>query len=256
MAPRASADAPVARPARRSPSLRNAIVRLASEDPSTAARLLAALLPALVAFLREDVDYDITIRELGTFAVTVSSGATTVRALPRPRSRRQAQMHVTVHALTLAELLAGRERRVGRLLSPVRVRGSRRPLEALAQLARSSPGLAEVARAGAVVEPELAISVLPHLVGPVDTEGHAFTVAHELRDDTPRTWYVTVDGRRGLRVSDSPPDGGCDARVTMSRSAYERLMRADALDTQHKPWVRGDFAAVETLRRWIDAARG
>jgi hypothetical protein len=238
------------------PALRAALVRLAGEDPFTAARLLAELLPAQGAFLREDVDYDLTIRELGTFAITVAAGRTSVRLLARPRPRREAEMHLTVHALTLAELLAGRSRRVGRLLSPVKLRGSRRALEVLAALAQAGPSLAEVARAGAVLDPELLVRVLPHIFGPADTEGHSFTVAVEVAGETTRAWYLTADGRRGLTVATSPPEGGADARVTMSRATFDRLLRAEAPDAERKPWVRGDFTAVEILRRWIDAARG
>ena len=255
VAERAVTDVAPGSGTRRMPALRGALVRLAAEDPFTAARLMAALLPAQGAFLREDVDYDLTIRELGTFSVTVAGGRTSVRALLRPRPRREAQMHLTVHALTLAELLAGRPRRVGRLLAPVRLRGSRRALDGLAVLAQEGPRLADVARAGAVLEPALLARVLPHLVDAADTEGHSFTVAHEIVDQTVRTWYLTADGRRGLRVSTSPSGGACDARVTMSRATFDSLLRAEPLESRHKPWIRGDFTAVETLRRWIDAAQ-
>ncbi len=165
-------------------------------------------------------------------------------------------MHLTAHALTLAELLAGRPRRVGRVLAPVRLRGARRGLEVLAVLAEARPSLAEVARAGADLDPALLVRALPHLIDPADTQGHRFTVAQELVDGSTRTWYLTADGRRGLTVTASAPEGGADARVTMSRETFDRLLRAEPLDRAHKPWVRGDFAAVETLRRWIDAARG
>ena len=262
---RASSEVVVARPSvtdaarvagarPRPPSLRRALVGLAAEDPFSAARLLAALLPAQGAFLHEDVDYDLTIRELGTFSVTVVGGRTTVRALRRPRSRRRASMHLTLHALTLAELLAGRPRRVGRVLAPVRLRGSRRGLEVLATLAEAGPTLAEVARAGAVLDPALLARVLPHLIDPTVTEGHAFTVAQEIVGETTRCWYLTADGRRGLRVATRPPEGASDARVTISRSGFERLLRAEPLLFEDKPWIRGDFTAVENLRRWIDAA--
>jgi hypothetical protein len=163
-------------------------------------------------------------------------------------------MHLTMHALTLAELLAGRPRRVGRLTSPVRLRGSRRGFKALAVLAETDANLAQVARAGAALDPSLLVRVLPHLVDPADTDGHSFTVAQEVVDTTTRTWYLTADGRRGLKVSTHRPEEGFDAQVTMTRATFDRLLRAEPLDSRHKPWIRGDFAAVEALRRWIDAA--
>lgn len=239
---------------RRLPSLRGALVRLAVEDPHAAARLLAGLLPAQGAFLAGDIDYDLTIREIGTFAITVTGGRTSVRSLRRPRSRRQAELHVTLHALTLAELLAGRSRRVGRMLAPVKVRGSRRRLAMLGELATARCRLRDLARAGAQLDPALLVRALPFAVDARDTDGHHFTIAQEIVDGTPRTWMVSVAGRRGLSVSTGPSDECADARVTMTRETFDRLLRGQRPDRAQKPWVRGDFAAVDSLRRWIEAA--
>lgn len=236
------------------PSLRGALVRLAVEDPHAAARLLAGLLPAQGAFLPGDIDYDLTIREIGTFAITVTGGSTSVRRLRRPRPRRQAELHVSLHALTLAELLAGRSRRVGRMLAPVKVRGSRRRLAMLGELAMVRCRLRDLAGAGAQLDPELMVRALPFAIDARDTDGHRFTIAQEIVDSTPSTWLVSVAGRRGLSVSAGPTHERADARVTMTRETFDRLLRGERPDRDRKPWVRGDFAAVDLLRRWIEAA--
>ena len=239
---------------RRLPSLRGALVRLAVEDPVAAARLLAALLPAQGAFLAGDIDYDLTIREVGTFAITVAGGRTSVRPLRRPRSRREAELHVTLHALTLAELLAGRSRRVGRVLAPIKLRGSRRRLAMLGELTTVRCLLGDLARAGARLDPALLARALPFAIDARDTDGHHFTVAQEIVDGTPRRWLISVAGRRGLSVSAGPSDERPDARVTMTRETFDRLLRGERPDRSQKPWVRGDFVAVDAVRAWIEAA--
>ena len=50
------------------PLLRGAIVKLAHDDPATAAALLVALLPGQGAAIEGPLGYDLTIREAGTFA--------------------------------------------------------------------------------------------------------------------------------------------------------------------------------------------
>ena len=78
----------VGRSARHYPALRGAIVKLAHDDPHAAGRLIAALLPAHGAALGDVLDYDLTIREVGTYAVTVAGTSTRVEpvAFPRPVS--------------------------------------------------------------------------------------------------------------------------------------------------------------------------
>jgi len=251
---RQPAAPPIAGGTRRLRSLRGALVRLAVEDPFAAARLLGGLLPAQGAFLAGDVDYDLTIRELGTFAITVAGGNTSVRVLRKPRSRRDAELHITLHALTLAELLAGRSRRVGRVLAPVKVRGSRRKLAMLGELAVTRARLRDLAQAGARLDPALLIRALPFAIDARDTDGHQFTIAQEIIEGAPRTWFVSVAGRRGLSVSDTEPEPRADARVSVTRETFDRLLRGERPDRAQKPWIRGDFAAVDRLRGWIEAA--
>ena len=228
--------------------LRRALVALAGDDPYAAGRWLISLLPAQAAVLEDIPSYDLTVRGLGTYAVTGAD----VRRIPRPRSRDQARFHLRADAAALAELLAGEEPRIGRFRGRVRARG-RAHVSALAPLAGTRLSLAEALRAGARLEPALVFAALPFAIPPEWTRGHSFTVAQELTQYVTRTWYVTArDGER-LTVADTAP-GPPDARVTMSRRAFDALLRGEpSIDF---PTVRGDRAAVAALKAWTDRARG
>ncbi len=235
--------------------MRSALVRLAQNDSFAAGRLIAALLPAQAAWVDDSLDYDLTIRELGTFAVVVENGSATVSRLQRPRGRKQAEMHVSAPALALAELLAGRSRRVGRVLSAVRLRGPRQRLEPLLELGRAKPTLIDVARAGAHLDPALVLKALPYAIDPEWIGGRRFSIASEFTSSSSQRWLIRVEGERGLRVVSRSSDGEPDASVRMSHAAFDRLMRAEPQIPGDKPMIRGDYTAVELLRTWCERAR-
>jgi hypothetical protein len=236
------------------PRLRGAIVKLAHDDPATAGRLLAALLPAQGALLPEAVAYDLTIGEVGTFGVTVAGKRTYVERLERPRPRGQADFHLSGDALALAELLAGVDHRIGRFFGGLRVRGRRNRVDVLRALPGAQSSLAEAARAGAKLDPELVYRAFAYAVHPSWTRSHTFTVAQEITGDLPETWYLTARDGAGLAVSSSPPAGGPDATVSMSRTAFDQLLRGET--ATERPAVRGDRAAVDRMRLWTLRAQG
>ena len=120
------------------PLLRGAIVKLAHDDPATAAALLVALLPAQGAAIEGPLGYDLTIREAGTFAVAIAGGRASVEQIDFPRPRGIAEFHLTADAVVLCELLAGVEHRIGRFFGPARVRGRKRRVKELRALAAST----------------------------------------------------------------------------------------------------------------------
>ena len=71
------------------PLLRGAIVKLAHDDPATAAALLVALLPAQGAAIEGPLGYDLTIREAGTFAVGIAGGRASVEQIDDPAPARR-----------------------------------------------------------------------------------------------------------------------------------------------------------------------
>ena len=99
---------------RQYPWLRGALVKLAHDDPKAAGKLIAGLLPVQAVIVQGPVDYDLTIAEVGTFAVTVAGGRAYVKEIDAPRGRSEAEFHLTAEALTLAELIAGVPHKVGR----------------------------------------------------------------------------------------------------------------------------------------------
>ena len=167
-------------------------MKLAHDDPHAAGRLIAALLPVQATALAANLDYDLTIREVGTYAVTVGGTWTHVKPLATPRPRREADFHLTADALTLAELLAGVPRHVGRLFGPARFRGSKRRLKILKALPATRLSIAEAARAGAQLEPGLVYRALSYAVHPSWTKGERFTIAQEITGDTQETWLSLI----------------------------------------------------------------
>jgi hypothetical protein len=241
---------------RQYPVLRGALVKLAHDDPGTAGRIIAGLLPVQSVLVEGPVDYDLTITEIGTFSVSVNSGRAYVNAISEPRGRREAEFHLSADALTLAELMAGVPHRLGRFRGPARVSGRKRRAKPLKAIRTASLSLADAARAGARLEPGLVFATFPYVIHPAWSRQQSFTVAQEILGDPPETWYLVVGDGSGMQVSSTPPEGSVDATVTMTREAFEHLLRGEPAPTGQRPAIRGDRAAVAQLKAWLDRAQG
>jgi hypothetical protein len=231
-------------------------VKLAHDDPVTAGRLIAALLPAQAAALANPLDYDLTIREVGTFAVTIAGTWTHVKQLTRPRPRGAADFHLRADALTLAELLAGVDRRIGRFFGAARFSGSRRRLNVLRALPATRLTLAEAARAGAGLEPDLVYRTLAYAIHPSWTREDSFTIAQEIQGDPPLIWFLTARGGGGLSASTTAQTERPDATVAMTREAFDLLVRGEPVPKGQRPTIRGDRQAVAKVKAWTDRAQG
>jgi hypothetical protein len=237
------------------PLLRGAIVKLAHDDAALAGRVLAALLPAQGAVIEGPLAYDLTIAGVGTFGIAIAGGRAFVEPLERPRGRDEADFHLTAEPLILAEMLAGVEHRIGRFFGPARVRGRKRRVKALQTLPAGTPVLADAARAGAKLSPELVYRTFAYAVHPSWTRGHAFTVAQAIVGDPPETWYLTAGDGAGLTASATPPPEPPAATVTMTRDTFDRLLRRDLVPSGQLPVVRGDHGAVALMHSWTEQAR-
>jgi len=249
-------DHATGRSQRQYPWLRGALVKLAHDDPETAGRIIAALLPVQAAVVQGPVDYDLTISEVGTLAVTVAGGRAYVKPLDAPRGRREAEFHLTAGALTLAELIAGVSHRIARFRGPARVSGRKRRIKHLRAIPGATLSLAEAARAGARLDPGLVFRTFPYVIHPAWSRHESFTVAQQIASDPPQTWYVTIGNGRGMRVVTTPPEDRADATVTMTPEAFGHLLRGEPVPPGHRPSVRGDRAAVALLKQWLDRAQG
>jgi hypothetical protein len=237
------------------PLLRGAIVKLAHDDPELAGRVLAALLPAQGAVIEGPLAYDLTIAGVGTYGIAIAGGRAFVEPLEHPRGRHDAEFHLTAEPLILAELLAGVEHRIGRFFGPARVKGRKRRVKALQALPARTPTLADAARAGAALSPELVYRTFAYAVHPSSTRGHTFTVAQAIVGDPPETWYLTAGDGAGLSVSATPPADPPAATVTMTRDTFDRLLRRDLVPGGQLPVVRGDHGAVALMHSWTEQAR-
>ncbi len=228
------------------PVLRRALVRLAEDDREAAAQLLATLVPGQAAVVAGPLSYDLTIRGLGTFAVTLEDGAGRAEPIAARRPRREAAFHLAAGPRTLAELLAGEPHRIGRFGGPARFRGRRRRLAELRPVVDAPLTLAAAVRAGASVEPGLAWRTLGNAVRPAWTRGMHFTV-EQVTDA--ESWFVTARDGAGLAVTSGPPPQPPAATVTMSRAAFDRLLREEPHVAGDRPSIRGDREAVAALAR-------
>ena len=238
--------------------LRGAIVKLAHDDPALAGRVLAALLPAQGLAVSGPLSYDLSIGGTGTFSVSVTAGRTFVRAIDRPRPRKDADFHLTAAPLVLAELLAGVDHRVGRFFGPARIRGRKRRAKALRALPTATTALAEAARAGAQLEPELVYRTLAYAVHPSWTRGHRFTIAQIVDGGGAggdEIWYLTANDGAGLSVAPTPRGHTPDASVSMSRDVFDRLLRGEPVASGERPVVRGDREAVAHMTAWTRRAQ-
>ncbi len=239
---------------RQYPWLRGALVKLAHDDPPAAGRLIAGLLPVQAVIVQGPVDYDLTIQEVGTFAVTVASGRAYVKEIAEPRPRREAEFHLTAEALTLAELIAGVPHKVGRFRGPIRITGRKRRHRQLRAIQKSTLSFAEAARAGARLEPGLVFRTFPYVIHAAWSRGNRFTVAQTVDE---ATWYVVVGGDgEGVRVTTTPPEEPVEATVQMTAEGFGHLLRGEPAPRGQRPVVRGDREAVAMLKTWIDRAQG
>ncbi len=241
---------------RQYPWLRGALVKLAHDDPKLAGQIIAGLLPVQSAIVQGPVDYDLTIAEVGTFAITLAGGRAYVKEVDHPRGRRQAEFHIWATAVTLAEIIAGVPHRVGRFRGPAKITGRKRRLKPLKAIPAAGLSLAEAARAGARLEPGLVFRTFPYVIHAAWSRDHQFTVAQSVSTDPPSTWYVTVGNGQGIRVDTTPPPEGADATVSLTPEAFSHLLRGEPAPPGHRPVVRGDRQAVAQLKAWIDRAQG
>ncbi len=231
-------------------------MKLAHDDPRAATRVLLGLVPAQRALLTAPLEYDLTIRGDGTYAISVGPDSAIARPLAGPRHRSQTSFHVAADVVTLTELLAGVNKRMGRWFGSIKVRGTRRAAEALRDtLVGAQLDLAQAAQAGAELDPDLVFRAFAYAIHPAWTKGHAFTVAQEIADPSPQRWHIVVRDGAPIAVerrAATPPD----AVVTMTRSTYLHVLRGTPAPHGERPTIRGDRAAVELLRSWTERAQG
>ncbi len=243
------ADLARGRGGREYPPLRGALVKLAHDDPEAAGLFLAGLLSAQHAAIKDPPpDYDLTIAEVGTFAVSAAGLTTLVSPLLEPRGRGQAAFHLRADALTLAETLAGVDRRAKRWGGPMRASGKVRQAKRLSDGLRSEVSFGDVVRAGADLDPALVLRTLAYAIRPAWTQGQQWTVELDVEG---RAVAVAARHSGGLEVTDGVLEGEPDARIRLSARAFRDLAAGDDASFT----TEGDEAVVRRLLTLAERAR-
>jgi ribonucleoside-diphosphate reductase beta chain len=242
----------------RSDPQRDALRRIAREDPKLAARLVLMSLPAAAASLRDTLAYQLTVDDLGSYRVSVADGGARVDEASGDDG--PVDFRLTTDPKTLVDLALGEAKPLGLMLrGRLRIRGKRRRALKLRVMGSASLTLEDVVRAGGHIEPDVLYRSLPHLIDPAWTEGHSFTLRYEITGDGGGSWYVQArDGER-MTVDTDRPEGDLAATARMPIDAYQRLatgqmtpneaMRRRIID------VDGQLYPITLLGRWIDRSQ-
>jgi hypothetical protein len=241
------ADVARGRGGREYPPLRGALVKLAHDDPRSAGRLLAGLLRAQHAVLADPPEYDITIEEVGTFAVSPVGLTTLVSPIEKPRGRGSARFHLVGDALTLAETLSGVETKARRMRGPLRAHGKVREARRLTEEIQEV-SLRDLVRAGADLDPELVLRGLSYAIRPAWTQGQVWVVELVIED---RTISVAARHSGGLTVTRGRKDGEPDAGVRMTADAFRDLV----VGGNPSVHVEGDETVFRRLLSLAERAR-
>lgn len=228
--------------------LPNALRRLARDDPRTAGRMLAGLLPAQGLVARRELRYDLVLAGRGCIAVDLGEGGARLRPREQPRARREVDLRIATDDAGFARLLLGRRSFVRRR---ARVRGSHRRLRELRRMAQEPLALRDLARAGTTLDPVLTLMLTALAIDPLDTCGHRFTVAHApLAGGAPDAWLQIQDGSALAVLGDEPAEA---PQVTI-RSTRGGLLPALA-GVEPPPGdaaaIDGDAGTLALLRSWI-----
>lgn len=260
----------------RTPWLSWAIAALDERDRSSAARLVAQLLPDQARTVRRDLVYDLDLDGMGPLRVELSADGAG-RVLVRDGTSPDAEFALEATPKQFATLAGG-----GAPLWPsgLRVAGTRRfflPLARLARKRRRRLALAELVAAELPLDPGLVIRALASAVPGEWTLGHSFSVTlHVSGSETCRVVVqngaplrvLRVDelGRRSAVVAATTSRepvvaegavGGADAVLTLTaRGALPLLAQAEPPADEEPATAIGDVSAATALLGWFDRVQG
>jgi ribonucleoside-diphosphate reductase beta chain len=234
---------------------RAALEEMAREDPQLAARLVIQTLPAAAARLDDDVSYDLSVLELGTWRVRRDG----VTRQENGAKKDGADFHMLTDARGLAAMATGASPMSLIVQRKLRVRGKRHKMLKLRALAEGpDPTVAEGIAAGGEVDADAIYRALAYMIDPDWTRGHEFTVAYEVMGEGGGTWFVRVrDGKRPLVTTDGAEP---DSKLTLSADTYRRMVSGEMTPPdamrQHLVEIDGALHPVTLLGRWIERAQG
>jgi len=229
-----------------------ALVDLATADAQAAGRLAVSFLPVQARAAGLELDADVVLAGEGAWRVAASPDGALAVPLDAPRGRGEADFRITAEPAAFVGLLAGRRRLRGR--PRIRVRGSRRRARRLRGLATTAPvGLGEALRARVDIGAELAWRAVAAAIAPAWTAGARFTVAFE--PDAVAPFYVHAKDGAPIAVDDERGRDAPAAAIRGSARAIVATLAGEQPDAGDKVSIRGELAAVQALRDWVERAR-
>ena len=222
------------------------------DDPELATRLIVMGLPAAAARIPATLAYDLTVKDVGSWRVSVAEGR--ARVDPMTDTDGRADFRLITDAEGCLALAKGAKPLRLMLRGRLRIKGKRRRARLLRHMDGPEPSMADVVAAGGEIDPDLMLRALTHLVQPEWTKGHRFTVAYEI--EGAGRWAVEVrDGER-LRLAD---EASPDATVRLSLDTYRRMatreLTPDAAMQAQLTTVDGKLYPLTLLGRWIDRSQ-
>jgi predicted acetyltransferase len=114
---------------------RDALQRIAADDPELAARLILMTLPGAASKVAGTMSYLLDVQDLGTYRVSISGGRARV---DKSDGDEDTDFHLQADARTLVDLVTGAHGPLGLMMrGRLRIRGKRR--KALKPAERSTP---------------------------------------------------------------------------------------------------------------------
>jgi ribonucleoside-diphosphate reductase beta chain len=211
-------------------------------------------LPAAAARIPGTLAYDLTIKEVGSWRVSVADGRARVDQVSDSDGR--SDFRLTTDAKGFVDLATGNASPLGLMLrGRLRIRGKRRRVRKLRHMAGPEPTLADVVAAGGSVDPGPMIEALPYLIEPEWTKGHSFTVAYDI--EGAGRWAIQArDGEPVALLDEASPDATVRLSLdTYTRMAAGQLTPDQAMQSQLTD-VDGQLYPVTLLGRWIDRSAG
>lgn len=230
-----------------SPWIAAALRRLMRDDPATAGRLIVAMLPAQGLVTQRALHYDLVLKGRGCVGVDVGDEGTVVARREQSRARREVDFRITTDEEGLARLLLARRRR----RRGTRVRGSRRRVRELRRLVADPLALRDLASAGAMLDPQLALMLVALAIDPSATYGHRFTIAHAPLAGGPADAWLRIQNGGPPAVLRTRPGETPVATIRCTRGALLPTLAGLAAPRGEAVAIDGDGDAVALLRAWI-----
>jgi ribonucleoside-diphosphate reductase beta chain len=238
---------------------REALRRMAADDPKLAARLVLMVFPAAASRIPDTLAFELRIAELGDYRVRVADGA--ARVDPGGEEG-EVDFRLSTDATALVDLVTGAARPFRLMLGGrLRIRGKRRRALKLRAMGTEAPDIQDVVRSGGQLDPDVLYRALPYLVDPEWTKGHRFAIRYEVTGQNGGTWYVEARDGEPLRVTtDAPGNGAVTSTARVPFEAYQRMASGEL--TPNKAMqdrvteVEGQLYPITLLGRWIDRSQG